>query len=174
MMPAITRRTGNALGFLACAGLMAYALYAQYVLELNPCPLCIFQRVAVISLGVMFLLAALHNPAEKGARVYTGLLLLTATAGVLIASRHIWIQMQPAGSVEACGANLSYLLDILPLTQVIRKVLLGSGECAAIEWRFLGLSMPWWVAFSLVALGAWALFVNSPSRPRATVAPARP
>ena len=152
---------------------MAYALYAQYVLELNPCPLCIFQRVAVISLGVMFLLAALHNPAQKGARVYAGLLLLTATVGVLISSRHIWIQMQPAGSVEACGANLSYLLDILPVTEVIRKVLLGSGECSAIDWRFLGLSMPWWVAFSLVALGAWSLFVNAPTRRQTTAATAR-
>ena len=173
MMLPITRRTGNALGFLACAGLMAYALYAQYFLELNPCPLCIFQRVAVISLGVVFLLAALHNPGTKGARVYAGLLLLTATAGVLIASKHIWIQMQPAGTVEACGANLGYLMDIMPLTQVIRKVLFGSGECSAIDWRFLGLSMPWWVAISLVVLGAWALFVNAPSRTRATMAAAR-
>jgi disulfide bond formation protein DsbB len=72
--------------------------------------------------------------------------------------------MQPPGSVEACGADLNYLLDILPITQVIRKVLFGSGECSAIDWRLLGLSMPWWVAISQVCLGAWALLVNVPTR----------
>ena len=146
---------------------MGYALYAEHVLGLPPCPLCIFQRVAVIALGVMFLLAALHNPGRKGARVYAGLLLITATLGVLISSRHIWIQMQPAGSVEACGADLNYLVDILPITQVIRKVLFASGECASIDWTFLGLSMPWWVAIALTSLAAWALFVNRPSRAEA-------
>ncbi len=167
MMPSLTRRTGNAAGFLACVGLMAYALYSQYFLGLAPCPLCIFQRVSVIALGTVFLLAALHNPGLRGARVYAGMLLVTVSAGVLVSSRHIWIQMQPPGSVEACGADLDYLLDILPIFQVIRKVLFASGECATIDWTFLGLSMPWWVAISLVALGAWALFVNAPSRPEA-------
>jgi protein dithiol:quinone oxidoreductase len=147
-------------------GLMAYALYSQYVLGLEPCPLCIFQRVAVIALGLVFLLAALHNPGQRGARIYAGLLLVTATLGTLVSSRHIWIQMQPPGSVEACGANLDYLLDILPLVQVVRKVLFASGECATIDWSLLGLSMPWWVAISLVTLAGWALFVNAPARPR--------
>jgi len=164
MTISITRRTGNALGFLACVGLMAYALYAQYVLALEPCPLCIFQRAAVITLGVLFLVAALHNPGQRGARVYAGLQLLAVTVGVLVSSRHIWIQMQPPGSVEACGANLNYLFDILPPFQVIKKVLFGSGECGTIDWRLLGLSMPWWVAISQVVLGAWALFVNMPAR----------
>jgi protein dithiol:quinone oxidoreductase len=160
----ITRRTGNALGFLTCAGLMAYALYAQHVLGLAPCPLCIFQRVAVIALGAIFLAAALHNPAARGARVYAGLQLLAVTFGVLVSSRHIWIQMQPKGAVPDCGADLDYLLDILPLFDVVKKVLFGSGECQAIDWSFLGLSMPWWVAISQVALGAWALLVNAPAR----------
>jgi protein dithiol:quinone oxidoreductase len=167
MMPAITRRTGNLAGFLACVGLIAYALYAEHVLGLAPCPLCIFQRVAVIALGVGFLVAALHNPGRKGARAYAALLLITATAGVLVSSRHIWIQMQPPGSVAACGADLNYLLDILPITQVITKVLFASGECATIDWSLLGLSMPWWVAIALTALAAWALFVNVPSRSQA-------
>ena len=168
MSISITRRTGNLLGFFACVALMAYALYAQYVLVLEPCPLCIFQRAAVITLGVLFLAAAVHNPAQRGARVYAGLQLLAVTVGVLVSSRHIWIQMQPPGSVEACGASLDYLFDILPPFAVIKKVLFGSGECGTIDWRFLGLSMPWWVAISQVVLGAWALFVNAPARPTAT------
>lgn len=160
MTPAISRRSGNALGVLACAALMGYALYAQYVLGLSPCPLCIFQRVAVIATGIMFLFAALHNPAAPGARVYGVLIDLAALAGVLVSARHIWIQAQPPGTVAACGADLDYLMEIMPLTEVFTKVLTGSGECGAVDWRLLGLSMPWWVAISLSVLGAWALAVN--------------
>jgi protein dithiol:quinone oxidoreductase len=160
MLSAISRRSGNALGFVVCAGLMAYALYAQYVLGLAPCPLCIFQRVATIVTGILFLVAAVHNPRESGARVYGALIALAALGGVLISARHIWIQAQPPGTVAACGADLDYLLDIMPVTEVISKVLTGSGECGKIDWTFLGLSMPWWVAISLGALGLWALLVN--------------
>jgi protein dithiol:quinone oxidoreductase len=167
MLFAISRRSGNALGFLACAALMGYALYAQYGLGLQPCPLCIFQRVATIATGVLFLIAALHNPGARGARVYGALIGLAALCGVLISSRHIWIQAQPPGTVAACGADLNYLLEIMPLTEVVSKVLTGSGECGQVDWTFLGLSMPWWVAIALGVLGAWALMVNYKSQAKA-------
>ena len=156
-------RLGNTIGALACAALIAYALYTQQVLGLEPCPLCNFQRVAVISLGVIFLLAAIHNPATRGARIYAVLLLLGASVGALISARHVWIQAQPPGTVSACGAGLDYMLEIMPLSAVISKVLTGSGECGHIDWTLLGLSMPWWVLFSIVALAAWALVVNWPA-----------
>ena len=160
MLLAISRRAGNALGFLVCAALMGYALYAQYGLGLAPCPLCIFQRVATIATGILFLVAAVHDPRTTGARGYGALIALAALGGVLISARHIWIQAQPPGTVAACGADLDYLLEIMPLTQVVSKVLTGSGECGKIDWTLLGLSMPWWVAISLSVLAAWALFVN--------------
>jgi len=160
MLSAISRRAGNALGFLACAGLMGYALYAQYGLGLAPCPLCIFQRIATIVTGVLFLIAALHDPRGSGARVYGALIALAALGGVLVSARHIWIQAQPPGTVAACGADLDYLLEIMPVTEVVSKVLTGSGKYDTVDWTFLGLSMPWWVAISLGVLGAWALLVN--------------
>jgi disulfide bond formation protein DsbB len=160
MLSAISRRSGNALGFVACAGLMGYALYAQYVLGLQPCPLCIFQRIATIVTGILFLIAAIHNPRGTGARVYGALITLAALGGMMISARHVWIQAQPPGTVAACGADLNYLLEIMPVTDVISKVLTGSGECGKVDWTLLGLSMPWWVAISLAALAAWALFVN--------------
>jgi disulfide bond formation protein DsbB len=162
----ISRRAGNALGFLACVALMAYALYAQHVLGLSPCPLCIFQRVAVIVVGVLFLIAAIHNPEGKGSFVYGALIDLAALAGIGISARHIWIQAQPPGTVAACGADLDYLLEIMPLTQVVNKVLTGSGECGKVDWTLLGLSMPWWVLISLAALSLWALLVNFFGRAR--------
>lgn len=155
-----TRRVGNALAALTCAGLIGYALYSQYVLELYPCPLCIFQRIAVAALGVVTLAAALHNPQRAGTIAYTLLALVAGGAGIGVASRHVWLQNLPPDQVPACGAGLDYMLDTLPIGSVIRQVLTASGECAEVSWRFLGLTMPTWVAISVSALVLWVLFVN--------------
>lgn len=163
-----TRRVGNGIGFLACAALMAYALYAEHVLGLAPCPLCIFQRVAVIALGAIFLMATVHGPGRTGARVYGALAALAALGGIALAARHVWIQAQPPGTVAACGADLDYLLEIMPLMEVVSNVLTGSGECGTVDWRFLGLSMPWWVLITLVLLGAWALITNVASQSKSS------
>jgi disulfide bond formation protein DsbB len=158
-------RLANGIGFVVCAALIAYALYAEHVLGLAPCPLCIFQRIAVIAVGIIFLIAAIHNPRSMGRYVYAALIVLAALIGIAIAARHIWIQAQPPGTVAACGADLNYMLEILPLKDVISKVLTGSGECGEVNWRWLGLSMPWWVAFALGGLGLWGLWANVPARP---------
>ena len=159
---ALNRRNANLLGFAWCAFLVAYALYAQYVQLQDPCPLCILQRVAVIAVGVVFLVAVVHNPADRAARVYGALIGLLALAGIGVAARHLWILSQPPGSVAECGASLDYMMDVLPLHEVLAKVLTGSGECAKVTWEFLGISMPGWVLIHLVALallGAVANFV---------------
>ncbi len=160
-MPAwLTRRAGNLLGFLACAGLIAYALYVQFVQGLEPCPLCILQRLAVLVVGLLFLAALLHDPANRGARVYGVLIDLTALAGIGVAARQMWIIAQPPGAVAECGASLDYMMAVLPWHEVLAKVLTGSGECAKIDWQFLGLNMPTWVLMALVSLGTWGLAVN--------------
>ena len=161
MLPAwLTRRTGNLLGALACAGLIGYALFVQYGLGLEPCPLCIVQRVAVISAGVLFLAAFIHDPADRGARIYGMLIDLAAVLGILVAARHMWIMAQPPGSVAECGASLDYMLDVLPLHEVLGKILTGSGECAKLDWQFLGLNMPTWVLIALLGVGTWGVVVN--------------
>lgn len=157
------RRGPNALGLAVCAGLLGYAYYAQFTLGLEPCPLCIFQRIGVAAMGLVFLLAALHGPRGWGARVYGVLLLLAAAITIGVAARHLWIQHLPEGSVPACGATLAYMMDIFPVADVIRKVLTGSGECAKITWSFLGLSMPGWVLLAAAALGLYGLIVNRPA-----------
>ena len=156
----LTRRRGNLLGLLACAMLMGYALYVQHVLGLEPCPLCILQRVSVMTAGVLFLVAALHDPGDRIARAYGVLIDVVALGGILVASRHIWVIAQPPGSVAECGASLDYMMDVLPLHEVLGKVLSGSGECAKIDWVFLGLNMPTWVLMCLVGLGFWGVAVN--------------
>lgn len=156
------RRSVNAAGFLACVAMLAYAiLYAERVLGLEPCPLCMFQRVGVAILGTVFLLAAVHHPRSRtGARAYAVLLLLAALIPGFVAGRHVYIQSLPPGSVPSCGATLDYMLEVLPILDVIRRVLTGGGECAAIDWSFLGLSMPAWVLISVVVLGLAGVVAN--------------
>jgi protein dithiol:quinone oxidoreductase len=154
------RRGLNAAGLLVCLGLLGYAWYAQAVLGLEPCPLCIFQRIGIAACGVLFLLALLHDPGRTGARVYGVLIALAAALCAAVAARHLWIQHLPAGAVPVCGASLNYMLEVFPLTDVIRKVLTGSGECAQVTWRFLALSMPGWVLIAAVALGVFGVYVN--------------
>ena len=156
----MTARRGNLAGFAACAGMLAYAYYSQFVQHLEPCPLCIFQRVGIFSVGVVFLVAALHDPRAGGRRIYAVLVGLAALATVAVAARHLYIQSAPAGSVPACGASLDYMLKIFSLSEVLVKVFTGSGECAKVTWRLLGLSMPGWVLICAVALGAWGIWVN--------------
>ena len=155
-----SRRIVNFAGFAVCAGLMGFALFAQHVLLLDPCPLCVFQRVAVISIGIIFLVAALHNPSGVGRFVYALLLALAAIGGGAVAGRHAWLQQLPPDQVPTCGPGLDYMLETLPFTEVLGKVFTGSGECAEIVWQFLGLSMPGWVLVWMVVLGVSGVWNN--------------
>jgi len=141
-------------------GLMAYALFAQYVQGYEACPLCIFQRVALIALGLVLLVGALHAPVGAGARAYGLLGVIAAAAGIGIAGRHLYLQSLPPDQVPACGPGLDYLWDTFPMLDMLRLVFTGSGECAEVNWSFLGLSMPGWVLIWFVILGGVALVAN--------------
>lgn len=149
------------LGAAACAGLLGYALYTQYVGGLVPCPLCTFQRGAFVALGLVFLVAGLHAPRARGARMGYGLLaFLSAAVGAAIAGRHVWLQSLPPDQVPACGPDLSYMMDAFPMADVLRRVFTGSGQCAEVDWTFLGLAMPAWSLIWFVALALWALLTG--------------
>jgi disulfide bond formation protein DsbB len=154
------RRLLNFLGFAACAAMLGFALLTQKLMHIEPCPLCMFQRVGIALVGVVFLLAVLLHPrGALGARIWGVLIALTTLLPIGVAGRHIWVQAQPEGSVPSCGATLDYMLDVFPILQVVRQVLSGGGECAKIDWRFLGLTMPMWVlisSFALAIFGLWA------------------
>ena len=156
----MSRRILNLAGFVACAGLMAYALYAQYELMLDPCPLCIFQRVAVIALGLVFLLAFIHHPLGWGRRVYALLVLAAAGSGAFVAGRHVWLQNLPPDQVPSCGPGLGFMLEAFPVLEMLQMVLTGSGECASVDWSLLGLSMPAWVLIAIGALGVFGVLNN--------------
>jgi disulfide bond formation protein DsbB len=141
--------------FLVCAALMATALTMQYALKLEPCPLCIFQRVFVMALGGIALVAAIHDPGLAGRRVYGVLIVVFGVLGMIVAGRHVWLQSLPADQVPECGPGLEYMLNAFPLTDVLSLVFRGSGECADVQWVFLGLTIPGW---TLVIFTAFTIF----------------
>jgi protein dithiol:quinone oxidoreductase len=150
----------NFVGFALCALSIAYALYTQFYEGLEPCPLCIFQRIGVALLGLVFLAAALHDPRGRGRYGYAFAIALSALATGAVAARHVYVQSLPLGSLPSCGAPLAVLMKFMPVWQLIRKVLMGSGECGVVNWRFVGLAMPAWVLIFCAALGAAGVFVN--------------
>ncbi len=153
-------RALNLFGALFCFSSVGYALYVQYHMLMMPCPLCIFQRVAIISAGVFFLLASLHNPKSIKLQWAYGLFAASsAFIGALIAGRHVAIQLMPADQAPLCNSlGLDYMLDAMPLSEVLVKVFKGSGECAKIDWSLFGLSMPMWTSIMFVFLIALAIY----------------
>ncbi len=143
-----------------CAALLAYALYVQYVDFLDPCPLCVFQRAAFLWMGVMALAAFAHNPGPRGRWIYTGLIALGGLGGIAIAGRHIWLQGLPPDQVPECGMGLDYMLETMPFLEVLGSVFRGSGECATIDWTFLGISMPGWTLIWYIGLTAVTIVVT--------------
>jgi disulfide bond formation protein DsbB len=153
------------LGFLAialcCLAMIGAALYLQYYRYLNPCPLCMFQRVFVVLTGVISLLAAIHGRAP---RIYASLAALSGLTGLGIAVRHTILQYWPPANLPECGAGLFQMLDKEPLGRVIAEVLHGSGECAIIDWTMFGLSLPGWSAIGFAGLTAALLVLGFSKR----------
>jgi disulfide bond formation protein DsbB len=148
-----------ALGGLAlCVLMMAVALGLEHIGGLEPCPLCIFQRVGVIATGLVLAVAAMHNPAGRVGRAIYALLAFVAVAGgAFVAGRHVWLQSLPPDQVPSCGPGLDYMVDVLPMQEVVATVISGSGECASIDAAFLGLSLPAWTLAGFVVLAAFPL-----------------
>ena len=160
MIATLTKPFVNIAGFLFCAGVLGYAYYLQFQQDLEPCPLCIFQRVAFIFMGIFFLVAAFHNAGRIGSRIYAGLIAAGGLVGAAIAARHVWIQHLPPDQVPECGPPLDYMLEVFPLGEALTMAFTGSGECAEVSWVFLGLSMPAWALLGFLGLTIMGLVRN--------------
>jgi len=129
------------------------AAYFQFIVELEPCPLCISQRVLVLIVGLIMLVAVIHNPTRFGIKVYSVIATAVAICGIAVATRHVWLQNLPADEVPTCGPGLEYVFKHFPLTKTLELLLSGTGECAEVLWTFLGLSIPAWTLIAFVILG---------------------
>lgn len=150
-------RTWFMAGVAVCVALLLAAYYFQHAGGLEPCPLCISQRIVVLVTGVVFLIAALHNPRARALRIYAWLGGITALSGAAISARHVWLQYLPKDAVPSCGPGLEYMLQNFPLSQVIPFFFSGTGDCAEVDWRFAGLTMPGWLLLIFIGLAVLSL-----------------
>ena len=160
----ITPRIVFAAIFLACASLIALAIYLQEELGLEPCPMCILQRYAFVAIGAVALAAAIHGPRGIALKTYALLVTLLSIAGGGVAIRHSYLQHFPP-KIEACGTDLEFLVNTFPISQALPKIFAGTGSCSKVDWTLLGLSIPEWaiVWFAIfIAAALWAAFLRKP------------
>ena len=137
---------------------MSVALYMEHAMGLEPCPLCILQRIAVIATGVVALIAALSNPGILGIRIFGVISVFTASLGAALSIRQLWLQNLPEDEIPACGPGLDYLMDGFPLTEVLSMILTGDGSCAEVVWSLFGINIPGWTLIGFFGLIAINLF----------------
>lgn len=152
----IAGRTGYFIGFIACFGLVGLALWIQTRYNLDPCPLCISQRIVFMSLGMLFLLAAILNRYPK---FFAAFQVLVALGGAGVAVRHWWIQAHRESMIADCGVGFDYMFENFPLEKALKLVFKGTGDCAAIDWTFLGLTIPQMSLIGFVGFGIYAVYL---------------
>lgn len=145
--------------FVVCASLLGFGLYLEHVVGLEPCPLCVFQRIAYIVVALFALIAAIHNPQKLFARIYAGLIIIASLCGAGIAGRQVWLQHLPEDKIPECGPGLEYMLDVFPLADALKMILSGSGECAEVQWTFLSFSIAEWSILCFVGLTVASLIM---------------
>ncbi len=150
--------------FGACVALLAFASYLQHVQGLEPCPMCILQRYVFIVIGLVALAGAIHGPQRTGTRLYAGLIVIFALVGAGTSIRHSYLQRFPDPSTS-CGVELEFLVNNFPLAQALPKIFAGSGECAKVKWKLLGLSIPEWALVWFVLIVIAAAWVSLRRRP---------
>ncbi|WP_250655706.1 disulfide bond formation protein B [Alkalimarinus coralli] len=151
----------NLLLFIACTSLMVFAFFLEHIKGLEPCPLCMSQRIVVIAIAILALIAAIHNPSSVGVKVYGALLIVLAAMGAALSSRQLWLQSLPADEIPACGPGLSYIvenMEYFPMQEVLTMMLSGTGDCAEVQWVFLGLSIPGWTLVVFTGMGLMGLY----------------
>ncbi|HSH54347.1 MAG TPA: disulfide bond formation protein B [Methylotenera sp.] len=153
-------RSGYFLGFIASFGLVGLALVIQTQYHLEPCPLCISQRMVFMGLGLLFLVAAIHKPGQLGRKVYMLLQVLAALGGAGVAIRHWWLQAHRESMIADCGVGFDYMFENFPLQKALTLIFRGTGDCAAIDWTFLGLSLPQLSLIAFVGFAAYAIYLT--------------
>jgi len=152
-------KRGYLLGFAACFGLVVLALVIQTTYKLEPCPLCITQRIVFMKLGVLFLITAFINPVTIWKKIFTWLLALTALGGMGVAVRHWYLQANKESMIADCGVGFDYMFENFPLKKAFTLLFRGTGDCAAIDWTLLGLTLPQLALISYIAFAVYAIYL---------------
>ena len=159
----LTNRNLLLIMYLGAIALILTALYMQYFMGMSPCALCMTQRIFIIAVGVVALLAWLHQSIKPSGslhlKVYSIIAMTLATIGAGFSSRHIWLQNLPEDLVPACGPSLGYLIETVPFAEALSVLLQGDGHCAEISWSFLGLTIPSWTLVCFIGFFALNGFI---------------
>jgi protein dithiol:quinone oxidoreductase len=150
---------GYLLGFVFCFAIVALALVVQTTYQLEPCPLCISQRMVFMGLGVLFLIAAFIPPKTLLKSLLMGLQVLTALGGAGVAIRHWYLQANKESMIADCGVGFDYMFENFPLEKAFKLLFRGTGDCAAIDWTFLGLTLPQLALISFIGFAAYAVWL---------------
>jgi protein dithiol:quinone oxidoreductase len=164
MQKLFTGKTGYLLGFAACFATVILALVIQTVYKLEPCPLCITQRMFFMGLGVLFLIGAFIKPASLLQKIFAALQVITALGGAGWAIRHWWLQAHQGEIIADCGVGFDYMFDNFPLEKMFKLIFKGTGDCAAIDWTFLGLSLPQLALIAFAGFGIYAIYLAKLNR----------
>lgn len=149
------------IGLLCCATVLGVGVYLQFVEELEPCPLCISQRLLFLATGLVFLLGTMHG---RFSRFYAALSGLTALGGASVSARHVWLQHLPPEQVPECSPGIEYVFQHFPLADTLKLMLTGTGECAKVDWTFLGLAIPAWALIAFLGLSALSVLAFRQAR----------
>lgn len=155
----LSSRNINSLIFMYISGLILFALYLQYFQNIDPCPLCMLQRIVFIAIGLIALLAVLHNPKKLGRIIYSTINLIFCMCGIGLAGRHMWLESLPADQAPACGPSLEIMLELFPLQDVLKNAIIGDGECAKVAWSLFNLSIADWSMLCFVFLASVYIFL---------------
>jgi disulfide bond formation protein DsbB len=156
----LASRSAYFVGFLASFGLVALALWIQTTYKLEPCPLCISQRIVFMGLGVLFLVAFLQNSKKVcWVKLHAALQVLAGLGGAGVAIRHWWLQVHKSEMIVDCGVGFDYMFENFPLKKALTLVFRGTGDCAAIDWTLLGLSIPQLALIAFLGLATYAVLL---------------
>lgn len=176
MLTKLTSRLGFFLILLCASAFLSVSFYLEWAIGLEPCPLCILQRVCLCVMWLIALVSLLHNPRRAlGVRIYSGLMFVFSSLGLLAALRQLWMQSLPADNLAnlSCGPSLNFMLENMPLKAVLQQVFWSSGECGVVTWTLLGLSLAGWTTIGFCFLLVFSLMLFIKEKARTTINTAR-
>jgi disulfide bond formation protein DsbB len=151
MFTFLSARRFHGLVAFAAFVLLAVAFYMEYQMGLEPCPLCMLQRIVFFCVGVVSLVSAL-TASEKARKVFSWIVVVLSFVGAALAIRHLYLQSLPMDELPACLPGLSYMFEVFPWQEIMQAMVMGTGECGDVVWTLFGLSIPGWTLVAFVGM----------------------
>lgn len=160
------RRFHGLVAFISFA-LLGVAFYMEYQMGLEPCPLCMLQRIVFLCVGVVSLLSSLTG-SHLARKYFSWFVAVLSLAGAALAIRHLYLQSLPEDQLPACLPGLSYMFEVFPWQEIMQAMIMGTGECGDVVWTFLGISIPGWTLVAFVGMALINIVIALTTRKKTT------